>query len=75
MSVIASQTDKYTSKEADVIVGLAISNQQSDILAQSDITMKDIYGLSYLLFKHGSMSIRRLKRVVLEFLYQTILTM
>ena len=37
--------------------------------------MKDLYGLSYLLFKHGSMSTRRLKRVLKEFLYRTVLTM
>ena len=37
--------------------------------------MKDMYGLSYLLFKHGSMSKRRLRQVVLEFTYRTVLTM
>ena len=37
--------------------------------------MKDIYGLSYLLFKHGSMSHRRLRRVLMEFMYRTVLTM
>ena len=37
--------------------------------------MKDMYGLSYLLFKHGSMAHRRLDTVLKEFLYRTILTM
>ena len=75
ISVIANQTDKYTSKEADITIGLATPHQQSDILASSDISMKDLYGLSYLLFKHGSLSNRRLKTVFNEFLYRTILTM
>ena len=37
--------------------------------------MKDMYGLSYLLFKHGTMAHRRLDKVLKEFLYRTILTM
>ena len=37
--------------------------------------MQDLYGLSYLLFKHGSMLHRRLKQVTKEFVYRTCLAM
>jgi hypothetical protein len=35
--------------------------------------MRDIYGISYLLFKHGTILHRRLRVVLNEFLYRTIL--
>ena len=35
--------------------------------------MRDIYGISYLLFKHGTILHRRLRIVLGEFVYRTIL--
>ena len=35
--------------------------------------MRDIYGISYLLFKHGTILHRRLRVVLNEFIYRTIL--
>ena len=37
--------------------------------------MKDMFGLTYLLFKHGTLAHRRTKVVLDEFMYRTILTM
>ena len=37
--------------------------------------MKNIFGLTYLLFKHGTLAHRRTKVVLDEFMYRTILTM
>ena len=56
-------------------IGLITSFKQSDILAQTDIQMKDMFGLTYLLFKHGTLAHRRTKVVLDEFMYRTILTM
>lgn len=73
VSVVASQADKFTSLEADITVGISRSYQQSDLLACSDVQMRDIYGISYLLFKHGTILHRRLRVVLNEFVYRTIL--
>ena len=37
--------------------------------------MKNIFGLTYLLFKHGTLAHRRTKIVLEEFMYRTVLTM
>lgn len=42
-------------------------------MACSDVQMRDIYGISYLLFKHGTILHRRLRVVLNEFVYRTIL--
>lgn len=73
VSVVASQTDKFTSLEADITVGISRSFQQSDLLACSDVQMRDIYGITYLLFRHGTILHRRLRVVLNEFVYRTIL--
>ena len=75
ISVIADQTDKFTVDEADVSIGLITPYKQSDILAQTDIQMKNMYGLTYLLSKHGTLAHRRSKVVLDNFIYRTILTM
>ena len=56
-------------------IGLITPHKQSDILAQADIQMKNMFGLTYLLFKHGTLAHRRTKVVLDEFTYRTILTM
>lgn len=73
VSVVAVQTDKFTSLEADITVGISKIYQQSDLLACSDVQIRDIYGISYLLFKHGTILHRRLRVVLNEFIYRTIL--
>ena len=77
MSLVKSPSDRCTFKEADVSVGLTRSNQKidSDVLVHSDIHMSDLFGLSYLLFKHGNTVHRRLKQVLKEYVYRTFLTM
>jgi len=37
VSVVAVQTDKFTSLEADITVGISKVYQQSDLLACSDV--------------------------------------
>ena len=38
------------------------------------IQMRSLYGLTYLLFKHGTLTNRRVKIVLQEFIYRTVLT-
>ena len=64
-------------KESDIAIGLASNGKMidSDVIANSDIQMHDIYGLSYLLFKHGNCVHKRMMQIVKEFTYRTIFAM
>jgi hypothetical protein len=41
--------------ESDLTIGLMFKHMKSDCLAAVDIQMNDFYGLSYLMFKHGTL--------------------
>jgi len=64
ISIISQQTDKMTIEEADITVGLIQNYKQSDVLARTDVQMKNLYGLTYLFFKHGTLAHRRTKVVL-----------
>lgn len=58
---------------ADVTIGLVSKYSKSDTLVKVDITMNDIYALSYLLYKHGTISYRRMNVATSLFLYRIFL--
>jgi len=74
VSVIAQQADKFTIEESDISIGLIQSYKQSDVLARTDVQMKNLYGLTYLFFKHGTLAHRRAKVVLTEFIQRTVMT-
>lgn len=76
MAVIATAGDRYMYEQADVSIGIlrGSTKVESDVLVNSDIHMTHLFGLTYLLFKHGSATHRRLKQVLKEFIYRTVLT-
>ena len=63
MSIIHGNCDRYMYDHADVSVGITDvnSSSKSDILLNSDIHMNHLFGLTYLLLKHGNATHRRLK--------------
>lgn len=63
-----------TIEEADITVGLIQNYKQSDVLARTDVQMKNLYGLTYLFFRHGTLAHRRAKIVIAEFIGRTITT-
>lgn len=63
-----------TIEEADITVGLIQNYKQSDVLARTDVQMKNIYGLTYLFFRHGTLAHRRAKIVLTEFIGRTVTT-
>ena len=75
MSIISCPGDKFMIKEANVSVSLDHTRKQSDTLAKTDIRMTNLYALTYLLFKHGTLTNRRIHIVFDEYLYRTALTM
>ena len=56
MSLVRTQSDRFTFSEADVTIGMTSGDKklESDVIIHSDIHMTDLFGLSYLLFKHGN---------------------
>ena len=58
---------------ADVTVGLDNKSKITDCINGVDIKLNDLYGLSYLLFKHGSLYRRREASVQGLFNYRTVL--
>lgn len=60
LAILGSSEDQNMISTADVTVGLKTKYSKSDNLVKVDIIMNDIYALSYLLFKHGTISQRRL---------------
>jgi len=74
ISIISQQTDKMTIEEADITVGLIQNYKQSDMLARTDVQMKNLYGLTYLFFRHGTLAHRRAKVVLTEFIGRTVTT-
>lgn len=54
MGVIATSHDRFMMKEVDISLALKKSLKNSDILAESDIVVSELYSLTYLLFKHGT---------------------
>lgn len=68
VSVIAQQADKFTIEESDISIGLIQRYKQSDVLARTDVQMRNLYGLTYLFFKHGTLAHRRAKVVLTEFI-------
>ena len=74
ISIISQQSDKFTIGEADITVGLIQNYKQSDVLARTDIQMKNLYGLTYMFFRHGTLAHRRAKVVLTEFIARTITT-
>ena len=72
--MIAQQADKFTIEESDISIGLIQSYKQSDVLARTDVQMKNLYGLTYLFFKHGTLAHRRAKVVLTEFIQRTVMT-
>jgi hypothetical protein len=75
MSIVSCPRDKFMIEEANVSVSLYHTRKQSDTLAKTDIRMKNLYALTYLLFKHGTLTNRRIHIVFDEYLYRTALTM
>ena len=63
-----------TIEEADITVGLIQNYKQSDVLARTDVQMKNLYGLTYLFFRHGTLAHRRAKVVLTEFIGRTVTT-
>jgi hypothetical protein len=41
--------------ESDLTIGLKFKHMKSDCLAAVDVQMSDFYGLSYLMYKHGTL--------------------
>ena len=74
MSIISSNNDRYMLKEADVTLGLRQEEKSVDLFANCDIQMDHIYGVTYLLFKHGTIAHRRVDTVLKEFLWRTSFT-
>lgn len=54
MAVVSNNHDRFMIKHADVSISLQKTIVNSDIQASTDISIKSLYGLTYLLFKHGS---------------------
>ena len=75
MAIVSCPGDKFTIQEADISIGLMQNYKKSDTLAMTDIQMRNVYGLTYLLFKHGTMAHFRTKVVLDEFIYRTVVTM
>ena len=44
------------------------------MLARTDVQMKNLYGLTYLFFRHGTLAHRRAKVVLTEFIQRTVMT-
>ena len=74
VSIVAHQSDKFTIEESDISIGLIGYYKQSDVLARTDVQMKNLYGLTYLFFKHGTLAHRRSKVVLIEFIQRTVMT-
>jgi hypothetical protein len=60
MCVISSAEDIPSIAEADVSVGILTRYKLSLSLITCDMVMKDLYPITYILFKHGTISHRRL---------------
>jgi len=60
MAIVAGNKDRYLIKEADVSIAIQKNFKVSDLQAAADIVMSDFYGLTYLLFKHGTQLQRRI---------------
>jgi soluble P-type ATPase len=75
MAIVAGNKDRYLIKEADVSIAIQKNFKVSDLQAAADIVMSDFYGLTYLLFKHGTQLQRRIFLLQENFLYRMILAM
>ena len=74
MSIISENNDRYMLKEADVTLGLKQDDKSVDLFANCDIQMDHVYGITYLLFKHGTIAHRRLDTILREILWRTAFT-
>lgn len=54
LGVVSSPLDQYLIGNADITVGIDTKFKKSDCFNSVDIQLKDLYGLSYLMFKHGT---------------------
>ena len=74
MSIVNGNCDRYMYDQADVSIGITdgVTNK-SDIVINSDIHMTHLFGLTYLLLRHGNATHRRLKQVLKEFIYRSVL--
>lgn len=56
MGVIGSPEDRYLVEKTSTDICVVLQNMTNCKLIQieSDVTISEFYGLSYLLFKHGS---------------------
>jgi magnesium-transporting ATPase (P-type) len=73
LGVVSSPLDLMLVKNADITIGLNTKNKRTDLLQSVDLHMTDLYGLSYLMFKHGTICHRRIKKAYDLFVYRTAL--
>lgn len=72
LGVVSSPHDQYLIKNADITVGLNCKYRKTDSIKSADIQLKDFYGVSYLMFKYGTLYTRRMARVQMLYNYRTM---
>jgi len=73
LAIVSSSEDALMAKAADSTVALQTRYCLSDSLIQSDIMMNNFYGMTYLLFRHGTFLHRRLAEATRLLIYRSFL--
>ena len=75
MGLVSGNADRFMLPEVDVSIGLrGPSTPPAELLARCDIQMDHLYGIGYLLLKHGTLAHRRLGVLFDELLWRTAFT-